>query len=160
MDVDRVPRIGGAAEAAWTDAQRAHLVLRLTVGVNIAAHGLARVGHPGVFANALARDFQGTWLPAWGVRAFALVLPSVELLVGLALLAGVRTRAALAFGGAVIAALTFGSCLREAWEVAGLQLVYALAYYVLAARARDLRLTVDEWLAARRPDAMPRERAA
>lgn len=141
MDSDRLPATAGAL--AWTDAQRAHLILRVTLGLNIATHGLARIGHPAAFADALVRDFQTTWLPAWSVRAFALPLPFLELAVGLAVLIGLRTRAALAVGGAMIAALTFGACLRESWEIAGLQVVYALAYYVLAARAGDLRFAVE-----------------
>ncbi|MFT3770319.1 MAG: DoxX family membrane protein [Minicystis sp.] len=162
MNVNQAPPPGGltAIVSRWTDAQRAHLVLRLTLGVNIAAHGLSRIASPGAFADGLARDFQATWLPAWSVRTFALGLPFVELIVGLAILAGLRTRAALAAGGLVIAALTFGSCLRQAWELAGMQLLYALAYYVLAARAGDLRLTLDDWLAAPRASAAVTPRAS
>ncbi|APR76118.1 Hypothetical protein A7982_01465 [Minicystis rosea] len=146
--------MSAAVRSPWTDAQRAHLGLRLTLGVNLAAHGLARVGHAGAFAEGLVRDFQSTWLPGWSVSAFALGLPFVELVIGVLVLVGLRTRAALFAGSAVITALTFGSCLRQAWEMAGAQLVYALAYYVLAARAGDLRLTVDGWLAETRGDAV------
>ena len=49
-----------------------------------------------------------------------------------------------AFG---IAALTFGTCLRERWDIAGLQLIYALAYFALTLHASHLRFSVDRRLA-------------
>ncbi|MDF2696998.1 MAG: hypothetical protein K0S65_5381 [Labilithrix sp.] len=111
----------------FTDAQRAHLVLRLTLGLNILAHGIVRVGHPVAFADALVHQLEKTLLPAWTIRPFALVL-----------------RTALTAGGLLIAALTVGVCLNQDWEVAGLQLLYALAYFTLSSRVAEARCTVDE----------------
>jgi thiosulfate dehydrogenase [quinone] large subunit len=128
----------------WTDTARAHLVLRFTLGLNILAHGLVRIGHASSFSAAMVRDFQGTALPGWSVGPFAMSVPFVETAVGLAMLLGLRLRAALMVGGLVIAALTFGTCLRQAWEIAGAQIVYALAYAWLAQHASSARLTVDE----------------
>jgi len=130
----------------FTDAQRAHLVLRLTLGLNILAHGVVRVGHPFAFAEALVHQLEKTVLPAWTIRPFALALPFAELLVGLAIVAGLRLRTALTAGGLLIAALTVGVCLNQDWEVAGLQLLYALAYFTLSSRAADARCTVDALL--------------
>ena len=135
-----------ASPAPWTDAQRAHLALRLTLGLNLAAHGVVRIGHAGAFADALVRDFQATILPAWTVRPFGLVLPFVELLLGLAVILGLRLRAALAAGALLIAALMVGLCLKEAWEIVGVQLVYALLYFILASRAADARLVIGDLL--------------
>ncbi len=142
-----------ANPAPWTDAQRAHLALRLTLGLNLAAHGVVRIGHPGAFADALVRDFQATILPALVVRPFGVVLPFVELLLGLAILLGLRLRATLTAGALLIAALMVGMCLKEAWEIVGVQLVYALLYFILASRAADARLVVDELLAEKRGSA-------
>lgn len=132
----------------WTDAQRAHLVLRLTLGANILVHGLVRIAHPGAFADATVRDFAQTPLPEWLVHLFALTVPPAELLIGLGVLLGLWLRSAVMLGGLLIAALMFGTCLRQAWEIAGIQLIYALAYYILAIRASDARLGLDGLLTA------------
>lgn len=134
---------------AWEDRQLAHAVLRLVLGTNIAVHGVVRVGAPASFADSLVQGFAGTPLPEWSVRAFATSLPFLELAVGLCILLGFRLRLALVLGGALMASLTLGESLRQQWSTVGLQLVYALAYYVLLSRAADARLTVDGLLRAR-----------
>jgi thiosulfate dehydrogenase [quinone] large subunit len=136
-------------ETQLTDGQRAHFVLRATLGLNLLAHGLVRAPHALAFADKLTQDFATTLLPAILVRPFATILPFLELGVGIAVLLGFRLRAALGVGGLSIAMLTFGICLQQAWEIAGFQLVYALAYWVLASRAADARFTVDALLARR-----------
>lgn len=137
--------------APLSDAQLAHGVLRLVFGTNLTVHGLVRVGSPGSFADALVPAFAHTPLPEWSVRAFATGLPFVELAVGLCILLGLRLRVALTLGGAVLASLTFGECLRQEWSAVGLHLSYALAYYVLLSRAADARFTVDGLLRSRTP---------
>ncbi|QSQ13470.1 DoxX family membrane protein [Myxococcus landrumensis] len=139
--------------ARLEDRHLAHGVLRLVLGLNIAVHGAVRVSAPGAFADTLVQGFAGTLLPGWSVRVFALGLPFIELGVGLAILLGVRLRASLVAGGLVIAMLTFGESLRQQWSTVGLQLGYALAYFVLLLRAADARFTVDGWLASSRPGA-------
>ncbi|MCE9669002.1 DoxX family membrane protein [Myxococcus stipitatus] len=139
-----------ARVSALDDRQLAHGVLRLVLGLNILTHGLVRVAAPGAFADSLVQGFTGTPLPEWTVRPFALVLPFVELAVGLLILLGLRLRLALVAGGALIAMLTFGESLRQQWNTVGLQLLYALAYFVLLSRASDARLTLDGLLAGRR----------
>lgn len=125
------------------DYELAHLVLRAIVGVNIFGHGLVRIGSAGAFADALTRDFASTPLPSWSVRLFALALPFLEFAVGLLVLLGFRLREALLAGAAIIAALTFGSTLRQQWEIVGFQLIYGLAYAALLAGARHARFTLD-----------------
>ncbi|HWO21809.1 MAG TPA: hypothetical protein VNO30_23730 [Kofleriaceae bacterium] len=108
----------------------AHLSLRLTLGVNIAVHGLVRVTDPLGFAEKLVELFAGV-LPRWAVLPFAAALPFLELAVGLAVLVGARLMHALFCGALVMTALTFGTCLRQDWPGAGLQLCYAIAYAIL-----------------------------
>lgn len=94
-----------------TDAQRAHLGLRLVLGLNIFMHGAVRFGHLSKFVDGVVQGF--------------------------------RFREATLAGFALIAALTFGTCLREQWDIAGLQLIYALAYFALTLHASHLRYAVD-----------------
>lgn len=134
-------------EFCLTDArtkQFGYLVLRLCLGMNIAMHGISRLlaGEPG-FGFALAKQFQNTFLPVWSVRAFGFTLPWVEAAIGILLLAGLVTRAALLAGGFVIAILTFGVCLLQQWDVAGIQLIYALAFAALLAFDRYNSFSID-----------------
>ncbi|WP_338864136.1 DoxX family membrane protein [Myxococcus stipitatus] len=153
QDAATAPRDLTPSRFQWEDRHLAHGVLRLVLGLNIAVHGGVRVGAPGAFADTLAQGFTGTVLPDWSVRAFALGLPFVELGIGLGILLGLRLRASLVAGGLVIAMLTFGESLRQQWSTVGLQLSYALAYFVLLLRAADARFTVDGWLSSSRPGA-------
>ncbi|AKV00578.1 hypothetical protein AKJ09_07241 [Labilithrix luteola] len=137
------PRTNDTEATRNKDYELGHLVLRVVVGVNILGHGLARIGSPGAFADALTHDFASTPLPSWSVRLFALTLPFLEFAVGLLVLLGLRLREALLAGGAIIAALTLGMTLRQQWEVVGLQLIYGLAYAALLAGARHARFTLD-----------------
>jgi len=133
-----------AAGSKWpSDRALAHTALRILLGVNIAAHGLARIGHLGAFSNELVRQFAATPLPAFAVRAFGLVLPPAELLIGSTLLLGIALRSTLIAAALLMTALTFGTCLRQQWDVAGLQLIYALAYSWLLAHLHDAWLTLD-----------------
>jgi hypothetical protein len=47
-------------------------------------------------------------------------------------------------GAALLVALTFGVTLQQRWEVAGLQLVYVIAYAALLASAALNRYSLDE----------------
>ena len=112
----------------------AYLLLRVTIGVNILIHGVSRLlTSPATFAHALVPMFQKTPLPVWSVYGFGLVLPWVEAVLGFAILIGFRTRIALIAGSLLILVLTFGSTLRQDWESAGLQLIYAGMYAALLA---------------------------
>lgn len=122
----------------------AYLLLRAMLGVNLAVHGLSRIlAGPGAFAGTLVHSFQGTVLPAALVRAFAMQLPWSEAAVGLLILLGLFRLPALLAGGAMLVALTLGSTLRQDWESAGLQLIYALVYAALLAFLRYDRFALD-----------------
>lgn len=115
-----------------TNIALAYGLLRATLGLNILFHGVSRIVQgPAVFANALVPMFAHTPLPAGFVRGFGLILPPVEAVLGFLLLIGLRTRAALVGGALLIFVLTFGTALRQDWETAGLQLIYAAIYAAL-----------------------------
>jgi thiosulfate dehydrogenase [quinone] large subunit len=114
------------------DGAYAYLLLRLTLGVNICMHGISRIlAGPGSFAHSLVSLFQKTPLPIWMLLAFGLTLPWLEAILGFLLLLGLRTRVALIGGSLLLMVLTFGSTLRQDWESAGLQLIYASVYAAL-----------------------------
>ena len=132
-----------------TDRQLAYGLLRLVLGTNILIHGVSRI-YTGVkdFAQALVPLFAKTPLPPGAVYAYASALPVAEAIIGLCVLFGFGSRYAYVFGLLLIASLTFGAALRQDWDSAGLQLIYALVYSILLASREYNLLSVDGWLAA------------
>jgi thiosulfate dehydrogenase [quinone] large subunit len=117
---------------AGNDLSVAYALLRITLGINIALHGISRIlAGPASFVSSLTRQFHGTVLPHFAVQGFGYALPWLEALTGLLILFGALTRVALIAGGLLIVLLTFGSTLHQDWDIAGLQLIYALVYFVL-----------------------------
>lgn len=131
-------------------AELAYLLLRITLGMNIAVHGLSRLlGGPSKFAQTLIPMFDKTFLPGWSVYAFGYALPSVETLLGVLVFLGLQTQPGLVGGSMLILVLTFGSTLRQDWQSAGLQLIYAALYSGLLALLRYNRYSLDTLLRRR-----------
>ena len=137
------------------DVTLGYTLLRITLGINIAGHGISRIlAGQSHFAAALVKQFDSTPLPHFAVAGFAYALPWMEALVGLAVLLGAATRIALVAGALLIVALTFGSTLHQDWDVAGLQLIYAAVYFALLALRQYNLFSVDRVLSiAKNPSA-------
>jgi thiosulfate dehydrogenase [quinone] large subunit len=130
--------------AGTGDYSLAYMLLRAMLGVNIAMHGISRIlMGVGVFASGIEKQFAATVLPHFAVAAFAHVLPWAEASIGLLILFGVATRFALVAGALLMIVLTFGSNLHQDWQVAGLQLIYAIAYAMLIAFQRYNAFSLD-----------------
>ena len=138
-------QLGGIPDASW-----AHTLLRWLLGVNIATHGLVRIAHVDRFAAGLASGFADTWLPGPLVTAFGWVLPPAELIIGTLVVLGLGLRPALIAGFLLMIVLMFGICLRQQWEIAGMQLLYGFAYAWLIRNLADARLALDGRIGARR----------
>lgn len=113
------------------DRTIAYAFLRILLGVNIALHGISRLLNPSKFQGVIEAQFAHSALSHTIVAAFALVLPWTESAIGLLILVGLLTRLALIGGALLMIVLTFGSCLIEDWQTAGIQLVYQIAYFIL-----------------------------
>lgn len=139
-------RVLGTEErgADRNDFSLAYTLLRITLGINIAIHGISRiVAGPAAFVATLTKQFASTPLPHFAVQAFGYGLPWAEALIGLLVLFGAFTRGALIAGALLIALLTFGSTLHQDWDVAGLQLIYAVVYFLLLALRRYNAFSAD-----------------
>jgi thiosulfate dehydrogenase (quinone) large subunit len=114
------------------DRRIAYALLRILLGANIFMHGVSRLmAGPAVFTAKITEQFARAPLPHWSLVGFAVVLPWLEALLGLLLLLGLWTRFALIAGSLLILVLTFGVTLVQEWGIAGLQLIYAIAYAAL-----------------------------
>ena len=129
-----------------TARELAYLLLRITLGINILMHGLARIlAGLSPFADGMIKQFASTSLPPTLVHAFAIALPWSELFIGTLILLGLWARTALVLGALEIFVLTFGISLTQNWSVAGLQLIYAIVYAILLAFAEYNRWSLDGW---------------
>lgn len=136
------------AISSLLDRRLAYGVFRLTLGINTLIHGAGRIfgAGAGAFAAKTASEFAGTPLPGGLVHLFLTVLPVVETMLGLFITVGLLTRWALTLGGLLIAALVFGTALRSDWSTVGVQMIYAITYYLLLTNLDDNHFSVDTLL--------------
>jgi len=126
------------------DSSLAYALLRITLGLNIFMHGTSRLlAGVGNFVSGMIKLFQSTVLPTAVVVPFGYALPWLEAGLGFLIIVGFRTREALVAGSLLMLALTFGTALRQDWDVAGVQLLYSAVYAALIAALRYNSLSVD-----------------
>jgi len=109
----------------------AYLFLRLSIGISFLGHGIVRLPKIPAFRNWMIDLFKTSLMPEVFTYLFASILPFVELLLGILLVIGWRTKEAYIIGSVVICALILGSCLIENWEAVAFQLIYALLFFIL-----------------------------
>ncbi|UII20593.1 DoxX family membrane protein [Fulvivirga ligni] len=114
-----------------SNQQSAYALARLPIGFSFLGHGLVRLPKLQAFANGMASSFESTILKYEFVKYFATALPVVELLLGLALLLGVKMKATSTAGIFLICILIFGSSLQENWSAVAIQLFYGLYFAIL-----------------------------
>ena len=92
-----------------------------------------------------------TFLPRWSLWATGSVVPVVELIAGLLVLLGFRTRAALVALGGVLVLVTFGHLLLEPLYEFHTHVIPrgVLLLFVLVMPGADDRFSLDAWLARR-----------
>jgi thiosulfate dehydrogenase [quinone] large subunit len=110
----------------------AYVLLRVAFGVNFVMHGAIRI-YSGLsaFATTTAEHMAKSPLPHGFVYGFACVIPFIEILLGLALILGFLTRAALVLGAVFMMGLTIGVSSNQQWDIAEQQLVYSVVFFVL-----------------------------
>jgi thiosulfate dehydrogenase (quinone) large subunit len=125
------------------DRELAYGILRFTLGINILLHGLLPLTNLESFTVNVLHLFTKTPLSAQAVRQFAIALPFAQTVVGLLLTLGLWTRLALVSGGLVMAALVFGTALRNDGPALGILMLYAAIYYLLLTGRTYNRFSID-----------------
>jgi thiosulfate dehydrogenase [quinone] large subunit len=98
----------------------AYALLRISLGVNFAGHGLIRIYNGvGAFATSTAEHLAKSPLPHSLTIAFIYAIPFVEAVLGLTLILGVFTHIALVCGALFMMSLTIGITANQQWDVAG-----------------------------------------
>lgn len=123
----------------------AYALFRFTFGLNLTMRGVVRIAlGQAAFQAYMLKQFENVpVMPPALLVPFAAVLPFAETVIGLAILLGFQTRTALIAGALMIAALTFGTMLRQDFTIAWLQLDYALAFFVLLAFRSWNTISID-----------------
>jgi thiosulfate dehydrogenase (quinone) large subunit len=113
------------------DAALGYALLRLTMGLDLLFHSYTRWLDLDHFVTQTVSQFAAMPLPEWAVRTVALAIPIWEPIVGILLVIGLWTRAALLGGAVLIAVLVIGTAMRANYAVLSEQLIYALYFFVL-----------------------------
>lgn len=153
----------GTQTSDWrSDGSIAYGLFRFTFGLNIMLRGIVRIamGLPAFQTYMLTQFKDVPVMPPAFLIPFASVLPFVETLIGLCILVGFQTRAVLIAGALMIAALTFGTMLRQDFTIAWLQLDYAIAFFILIALRSWNLISVDAMMRRDSPEAAKPARIA
>lgn len=133
-----------------SDKTLAYALLRIALGVNFAGHGFIRVYNGvGAFASTTAEHLAKSPLPHGFVLGFGYAIPWIEAVLGLSLILGLGTRAALVMGAVFMMALTIGVASNQQWDIASEQLVYSVIFFVLLFLRQWNELSVDARLSPR-----------
>ena len=122
----------------------AYLILRLTMGINMLTHGIARMLNIEGFNSWLIGQFSDTILPEFIVSISSYMIPSIEFLIGILLILGLYTSRALLSGALLIVVLVFGSGLQENWNIMSSQMVYAIFFFLLTYFIELNRFSIDK----------------
>ena len=138
------------------DLPVAYLMVRLTMGLHMFAHGAVRLPILTEFAGQTVTEFAPVRLiglpffPAWLVYPFMLSVPVVEFSVGVLLILGLKTKLASIAGGVTMLLLMFGTVARMNFGTAHLMWFYVLIFALLAGANFADRYSLDRiWWAAR-----------
>lgn len=110
----------------------AYTMFRLFMGLNMFLHGAVRLGpNYQKFIDWTRGVFENTWLPEWLVTLEAQLIPGVEMLIGILLIIGFKTRFAVILGFVLMATLVFGMNIVQDWELVNRHLIYVIALFIL-----------------------------
>ncbi len=138
------------AQLRRRDIVAAYTLLRILFGVNFFNHGFTRLGAIPEFAQSMVDLFQDTFIPDPLVRGPALLVPIVELIVGIGITLGLGTEISLVTGMGLMVMLTYGVTLIQNWDAASSQLIYALVFTLLIACRCFNDFSLDRVIARRK----------
>src|SRR5258706_15334030 len=130
-----------------TDRFLAYALLRISLGVNFAGHGLIRIHHGvATFAQSTTEHLVKSPLPPSLTYAFSYSIPFIEAILGLTLILGVFTRISLTCGAVFMMLLTIGVTANQQWDVASQQILYSIVFFLLLYLLEHNALALDNYL--------------
>lgn len=129
--------------ATTLDRQMGFAILRFVLGINMLGRSLIRLPEINEFASGMADGFADTFLPGPFVYVFGFVIVLTELVIGVLLLLGWKTRWALLTMGILLASLTFGQLLQQSYGTVANILLYVIAITFLLFNTRYDYFSID-----------------
>jgi thiosulfate dehydrogenase (quinone) large subunit len=131
------------------DLPAAYLMVRVTMGFHMIAHGGVRLPILSQFAADTAKSFAGVNLlglplfPDWLVTIICYAIPPVEFVIGLLLTVGFKTRFASIAGNLLLLVMMFGTVAQRNFATAHVMWWYVLIFAVLGALNFADRYSLD-----------------
>ena len=131
------------------DLPVAYLMVRVTMGFHMIAHGAARFPILSQFAADTAKSFAGVNLlglplfPAWLITMICYAIPPVEFVIGLLLAVGFKTRLASIAGNIMFVVMMFGTVAQKNFATAHIMWWYVLIFAMLGALSFADRYSLD-----------------
>jgi len=131
------------------DLPVAYLLVRLTMGLHMIAHGAVRFPILNQFAADTRKSFAGVRLlglplfPDWLVTMICYAIPPVEFAIGLFLFVGFKTRIACIAGNILLAVMMFGTVAQRNFATAHVMWWYVLIFAALGALSFADRYSLD-----------------
>ncbi|MBC75999.1 MAG: DoxX family protein [Halobacteriovoraceae bacterium] len=130
-----------------TFEQKNYALFRAVMGVNMLIHGAGRLfGDYSGFISKMSGMFDNTFIPELFVKAGAHLISPIELIFGIMLLVGFKTRLSILILNFNMLMLISGVCILQKWELAGLQMAYVLYLFFLGNFINLNKVSVDEML--------------
>lgn len=120
----------------------AYALLRITIGINLLAHGMVRIPKISSFKEWMVDFYKDSLLPSAITGTFATTLPFVEFAIGALLILGLFTYRTSIAGAILIMLLIFGAAMVEQWEWVGFQMIYALFFFYLIGNYEHNTITI------------------
>lgn len=128
----------------------AFLAGRIAYGVNFFAHGLVRLPKIDTFSTWMKGEFADTMIPNILIYPFAYALTIIELLAGITLIIGFKTKTSLLITMAILSMLMFGSSMQENWKTVGVQMVYVIFNYLMLLHFTKSQYALDNLISKSR----------
>jgi thiosulfate dehydrogenase [quinone] large subunit len=131
------------------DLPLAYLLVRVTMGFHMIAHGGVRLPILSQFAAATRKSFAGVHLlglplfPDWLVTLICYAIPPVEFVIGILLVVGFKTRLATIVGNLLMLVLMFGMVAQKNFATAHVMWWYVLIFATLGALNFADRYSLD-----------------
>jgi uncharacterized membrane protein YphA (DoxX/SURF4 family) len=138
----------------FTAQMAAVFISRWILGVIFAMAGWWKVFELGAVEHArryFVEGFADSWIPLWVLWGLGLLIPYLELIAGLLVLAGLWLRWTLTTLGVLLIVTTYGHALQQPlFDIDGHTFTrLALIVFLLMAGTEQDRCTLDFWLARR-----------
>lgn len=142
------------ATVSKSNATVAYVIVRLSFGLAMLMHGLARcIAGIDKYAKPTIAGFDNVALPHTLVVFAVYAIPCAELLIGIFILLGFLTRMGILGSAALMLLLIFGTSMEQNWAVLAIQLTYVLIVAVLYLGLDFNGFCVDAYLGLNGPPA-------